>query len=107
MTPTRNALALTACLLLASTPLAARDLTEAEETGLEARIESFEAALVEGDPAALTGVIPPGVVTVMSEQTGLAEEALKEAMEQAIANTMAAVTIEAYSFDLPAATIGE
>ncbi|KZY34585.1 hypothetical protein A3731_18710 [Roseovarius sp. HI0049] len=98
---------LAAFLLLLAAPATARDLTPAEQTGLENRIDSFELAFEEGDMGAVLTVVPPKVIATTAEAYGMTEAQVLAAMEQAMTNAMAAVTVEDYEMKLDAATTGE
>lgn len=98
---------LAACLLLLAAPVAARDLTQSEQAGLEARIDSFEQAFEQGDIDAVFTVIPPGILATTAETYDITEAQVLTAMKQALAGMMQTASIEEYRIDLAAATVGE
>ena len=98
---------LAACLLLLAAPVAARDLTQAEQASLQARIDSFEQAFEQGDIDAVFTVIPPGILATTSETYDITEAQVLTAMKQALAGMMETASIEEYRIHLASATVRE
>lgn len=98
---------LAAGLLLLAAPAVARELTADERAGLQARVDSFEAAFERGDMDAVFTVIPPGILAATSETYDLTEAQVLAAMKQALGEAMKTASIEEYRIDLAAATVGE
>ena len=98
---------LAACVLLLAAPALARDLTPAEQAGLQARIDSFEAAFEQGDIDAVFTVIPPGILATTAETYEITEAQVLAAMKEALTEAMKSAAIEEYRIDLASATIGE
>lgn len=81
----------------------ARDLTEAERSALEARIESFNTAMETLDFQGVLSIVPPKILDHIAEQAGVAPDVVREEMEKVMTEAMEAVTIERFSMDLSAA----
>lgn len=99
--------ALAACLLVMAAPATARDLTPAEQAGLQDRIDSFEQAFEQGDMDEIFSVIPPGILANATERYGMSEEEVLTTLKDTLAKAMEAATVEDYEIDLASATTGE
>jgi hypothetical protein len=103
----RTTLSAAIMALTLATATFAADLTPAEQSGLQTRIDNFERAFQSGDMVGVIGVIPPRIVAEMSGDFGMTPDALRSAMVTATEQAMASVTIVSYAMDLPGADIGK
>jgi hypothetical protein len=86
--------------LLAFGPAAARPLTTSEYQALAKVVEAFDAAMRDGDGAAIMGVVPPRVLAHIASSGGTDLAALKKSTAQQMTALIKEFELESLSFDL-------
>lgn len=84
----------------------AAELTDAQHAALQARIESFDAAMSASDMAEIMGVVPPKVLDKIATTYGVTTEQLVAATQEQFTEALKTVTFVSFGMDLEAATIG-
>ena len=87
------------CLSLWAQSLAADVATPSEAAALNVAINQFESDFFSGDYIALANGIPPKIITLIAERSGMDPEILKMVVADQMEATMKQVAIKAYSMD--------
>lgn len=98
---------LLAVVLLAAPSAIARELTEAERTGLAAAIAEFDAAMREKNIAKIIAVVPPKVFERLAADNGLETKVLIETMIAQTEQVMATAKFLSFGMDLENTTYKE
>ncbi len=96
--------ALLVALTLCASPAFAQDFPAADRAAMTARIDDFNADFVAGDVAAIVDFMPPKILSSLSTQTGMEEEALRAAIKDELDAALEIVTIDSYKMHTAAAT---
>lgn len=99
---TRIIASLALCLALLA-PVAAQDLTGAQQQGLNDRVASFDAAMKASDMTGVMGVIPPKVLDKIASNYSISTADLIAASQQQIDEALKSIKLELFSMDLAAA----
>jgi PBP1b-binding outer membrane lipoprotein LpoB len=83
----------------------AAELTAEQQSGLTARVESFDAAMKANNMVEIMGVVPPKVLEAIATKFGVTTEQLVEATQQQFDEAMKTVKLESFSMDLATAEI--
>jgi hypothetical protein len=100
MTILNRALAALALLVALAVPAVAQDLTEAQQTALTERVESFDTAMRENDMQTVMGVVPPKVLEKIAAQSNLSVDDLLAAMQAQMDEIMGKVEIVSFGMEL-------
>lgn len=95
-----RALAALALLVALAVPAVAQDLTEAQQTALTERVESFDTAMRENDMQTVMGVVPPKVLEKIAAQSNLSVDDLLAAMQAQMDEIMGKVEIVSFGMEL-------
>jgi hypothetical protein len=103
------AIAVVLALVLVATAAWARPLSDQEKAALVATVQSYDAAVREGNHARWTQAVPPKVIAAMARRAGASPE---QVVAEVIKETQAVlqsgdVKIELYGFDLGSAEYKE
>lgn len=82
----------------------AQDLSDEARTAMIDRVDGFSESLAEGDMGAVFDYMPPKILTLLAEQSGLEEDALIEMSKAQLETAMASVTMDDFAMDIEAAT---
>lgn len=91
-------------LTLAATPTFADPIPEPERTAITERVDAFNTAFTGGDMGAVFDFLPGKILTSLSAQSGLSEEALMAAMKEQIDIAFETVTLDDFGMDMATAT---
>ena len=93
--------------VLLTAPAGARELTDAEDKALKARLSAFESAIEQSDVDGLTSVVPPSILEAVAKNAGVTVEQLTAAMAEQMKAMMNSVEFESFGMDLDEITEGE
>jgi hypothetical protein len=96
-------LLLVGMLLAMAAPAAARPASDAEIAALEQRIASFDAAMRDGDYAAIVTVIPPPVLQRIADDAKVPVDQLEAALAGQMEEILKTVTLVSFGMELEAA----
>jgi hypothetical protein len=83
----------------------AAELTAEQQSSLNARVESFDAAMKGNNMVEIMGVVPPKVLEAIAAKFGVTSEQLVEATQQQFDEAMKSVTLVSFSMDTEKAEI--
>src|SRR5690606_7322856 len=92
-----------AVLVASLAPAVARPLTGAEDAALAAKVAAFDAAMREGDFAAIIEVIPPAMLDHIAREANVPSEDLIAALRAQMDEMFATVELVSFGMDLAAA----
>jgi hypothetical protein len=99
----RGLVALLVVLAAALSPAWARSLTEAETAALADTVADFDAAMREGDYAAIVEVLPPRMLENIARQAGVPADELLVALKGQMDEIFASVELISFGMDVAAA----
>jgi hypothetical protein len=91
---------LAAFLLLGSSSVEARSLTEAETASLAATVDAFDSAMRSNDLAAVVETIPPRVLEHIAAGAGVGVDELRGLLIKQMGEVLAQATIDSFEMDL-------